>query len=164
MDNKKTGYLLLGVVVLIVIIIYMFNNALHQVVNASCSQVGHGDSCPMYNTITKQTNLSLVITGLIALIAILLIISKPQREVIVKTKTIQKKKPQKKYDLSDLRQEEKKVFELIQKNKAIFQADLIEKTEYGKAKMTRIIDKLEGKDFVERKRRGMTNVVVLKED
>ena len=40
-------------------------------------------------------------------------------------------------------------------------ADLIEKTGFGKAKMTRIIDRLEGKGFVERKRRGMTNVVVL---
>jgi len=29
--------------------------------------------------------------------------------------------------------------------------------------MTRILDRLEGKGFVERKRRGMTNVVVLVE-
>jgi len=41
---------------------------------------------------------------------------------------------------------------------------LIEKTGFGKAKMTRIIDRLEGRCFVERKRRGMTNIVVLKEN
>ena len=52
---------------------------------------------------------------------------------------------------------------MIQNNKAIFEADLIYKTGFGKAKMTRIIDRLEGKGFVERKRRGMTNVVVMKE-
>ena len=46
----------------------------------------------------------------------------------------------------------------------MFQADLIEKTGFSKARMTRIVDKLEGNDLVERKRRGMTNVVVLKED
>tara|TARA_Y100000310_G_scaffold79304_3_gene76019 strand:- start:11104 stop:11229 length:126 start_codon:yes stop_codon:yes gene_type:complete len=33
----------------------------------------------------------------------------------------------------------------------------------GKAKVSRIIDRLENKDIVERKRRGMTNVVVLKD-
>ena len=42
--------------------------------------------------------------------------------------------------------------------------DTPQKTNFGKAKMTRIIDRLEGRGFVERKRRGMTNVVVLKTD
>ena len=50
----------------------------------------------------------------------------------------------------------------MQKQKTVFQADLIEQTEFGKAKMTRILDRLEGKGYIERKRRGMTNVVVLK--
>jgi len=60
--------------------------------------------------------------------------------------------------------QEKQVLDLVIENKAVFQADLIEKTGFGKAKMTRIIDRLEGQGIVERKRRGMTNVVVLKDD
>jgi len=163
MDNKKTGYLLLGIAVVIVIIIYMFNTALHDIVNASCSSAGHGDSCPMYDTITKQTNLSVIIVGLIILIAIFLITSKPNEKIVFKTKTIHKKKTQKKYNTKDLRLDEKKIFAMIKEHKTIFQADLIEKTQFGKAKMTRILDRLEGKGFVERKRRGMTNVVVLVE-
>jgi|SRR3989344_3872634 len=161
MDNKKTGYLLLCAVVLIVIIIYMFNNALYDIVNTSCSEAGHGDNCPMYDTIEKQTNFSLVIAGLVALVAIFLIFSKPQNKIVIKK--IKERKSLKKYDISDLRSEEKKVFELIKENKTIFQADLIDKTEFGKAKITRILDKLEGRSYIERKRRGMTNVVVLKE-
>ena len=51
----------------------------------------------------------------------------------------------------------------MEEHRTIFQADLIEKTGFGKAKMTRILDRLEGKGFVERKRRGMTNVVVIRE-
>ena len=66
-------------------------------------------------------------------------------------------------DTSGLKQEEKQVLELIQDSRTIFQADLIEKTGFGKAKITRILDRLEGRDFIERKRRGMTNVVVVKE-
>ena len=71
---------------------------------------------------------------------------------------------EKKIDLSGLRPEEKQIFNFVKENGAIFQADLIEKTGFGKAKMSRIIDRLEGRGLVERKRRGMTNVVVLKED
>jgi len=104
---------------------------------------------------------------LLIIVSLILIFSKPQKEiqkeVIFKTRTVEKKTPKKKIDTSELKQDEKQVLELIQNNKAIFQADLIEKTGFGKAKMTRIIDRLEGKGFVERKRRGMTNVVVMKE-
>ena len=65
-------------------------------------------------------------------------------------------------DLSQLKPEEKQILKLVQENKAIFQSDIIDKTGFGKAKVTRIIDRLEGNGLVERKRRGMTNVVVLK--
>ena len=128
-------------------------------VTAMCSM--EASSCPMYKSIDKQTYLSLGIIGLLILVGIVLIFSKPQKEIIIKK--VEAKKTKKKFDVSELKSEEKKVLELIQNNKAIFQAELIEKTGFGKAKITRILDRLEGKGFVERKRRGMTNIVVLKE-
>ena len=63
----------------------------------------------------------------------------------------------------DMTREEKQVFELVRENRAVFQADLIEKLGMNKAKVTRILDRLEGKGFLERKRRGMNNIVVVKE-
>jgi len=121
----------------------------------------------MSKTVNQQAYIALGVVGLLIIVSFILIFSKPQKEIqkeiIVQTKTVEKKTPKKKIDTSDLKPEEKQVLELIQDNKAIFQADLIEKTGFGKAKMTRIIDRLEGNGFVERKRRGMTNVVVLKE-
>ncbi|MBI2105452.1 MarR family transcriptional regulator [Candidatus Woesearchaeota archaeon] len=167
MENKNVGYLIIGISILTIFIIFLFNNAMTQIITNGCPAAHLGVSCPAYGTITQQTYLSLGVVGLLVLVGLVLIFSKPQkeiqREVIFKTKTIEKKIPKKIFDLSDLKIEEKQVFELIQNNKAIFQSDLIEKTGFGKAKMTRIIDRLEGKGFVERKRRGMTNVVVLKE-
>ncbi len=162
MENKQVGYLLLGITVLLIFIIYLFNAALHEIVNASCSEAGHGDSCPMYNTINRQTYLSIGITSLVGLLGLFMIFTKPAKEVIVKTKTVTK--PKKVFDISELTKEELRVFELVKEQKAVFQADLIEKTGFGKAKMTRIIDRLEGKRIVERKRRGMTNIVVLLEE
>ena len=70
----------------------------------------------------------------------------------------------KKIDTSKLDSDEKKVVKLLQEeNGGMFQATLMEKLDIGKVKLTRLLDKLEAKQLVERKRRGMTNVVVLKE-
>ena len=161
MENKNVGYLLLGVSALIIGIIFLFNNAMKKILDESCPLVHDGVYCPAYGTITQQTYLALGIVGVLIIVGLVLVFSKPEREIFIKQ--VEKRAIKRKFDTSGLRSEEKTVLNLIQENKAIFQADLIEKTGYGKAKMTRIIDRLEGKGFVERKRRGMTNVVVLKE-
>ena len=163
MENKNVGYLIMGISVLIILIIFLFKNTLTDFVDSSCTLAHGGDYCPMYDTISQQTYLALGIVGILIVVGLVLIFSKPQIQTIIKTRTIEKKPEKKVINVSDLKNEEKIVFELVRENKTIFQADLIEKTGFGKAKMTRIIDRLEGKGFVERKRRGMTNVVVLKE-
>jgi uncharacterized membrane protein len=66
--------------------------------------------------------------------------------------------------MSDLTSDEKLVLEkIIESEGTIFQSDLVEKTGFTKVKVTRMLDKLEGKALIERKRRGMTNVVILKQ-
>ncbi len=161
MENKNVGYLIIGISIVLIGIIFIFNNALKEIVNASCSAVGHGDSCPMYNTITQQTYLALAIVGVLIIIGLVLIFTKPTEKIIIKK--IKEKTIKKHIDISGLRQEDKQVLKLIQEQGTMFQADIIEKTNFGKAKVSRIIDRLEGKGIVERKRRGMTNVVVLKD-
>ena len=161
MENKNIGFLLIGISILIIVIIFLYSSALKEISAGSCSMEEF--SCPMNKSIDNQTYLSLSIVGLLIFVAFVFIFSKPQERIIIKTRTIEKKFPKKEINTRELNPEEKKILELVQKNKAIFQAELIEKTKFGKAKVTRILDRLEGKGFVERKRRGMTNIVVLKE-
>ena len=161
MENKHVGYILLGISAVVVVIIFLFENALKDIVSVSCG-AEHSTVCPMNVTIMQQTYLALAIVGILVIISLVLIFSKPKEKIIVKK--VKEKKPKKKYDLSHLKPEEKQVFKLVQENKAMFQANIIDKTGFGKAKVTRIIDRLEGHNLVERKRRGMTNIVVLKED
>lgn len=74
-------------------------------------------------------------------------------------KIVQKARKQAK----ELGGEEAKIFDLItQANGMIFQNELVEKTSLSKVKVTRILDRLEAKGLVERRRRGMTNIIVLK--
>ena len=162
MENKLVGWIIIVISAVIAGIIFLFNSALKEFVASSCTIAHGGDYCPMYDTIAKQTYLSLGIVAILVIIGLVLIFSKPEEKIVVKK--VMEKKKEKKFDLSGLRTEDKKVFALVKESGASFQADLIEKTGFGKAKMSRIIDRLEGKGFVERKRRGMTNVVVLKED
>ena len=115
----------------------------------------------MYNTIDKQTYLALGLVGLIIIISLFLIFSKQSERIIIKK--VKEKQVKKEYNLSELTKEEKQIFSMVEENGTIFQADLIDKTGFGKAKVTRILDRLEGQGFIERKRRGMTNVVVLKD-
>ena len=74
------------------------------------------------------------------------------------------KTPKRKIDLSNVHGDAKKVCELlIQSSGTMYQSELIKKTEISKVKMTRILDHLEHDlQIVERKRRGMTNIVILR--
>jgi uncharacterized membrane protein len=162
MKNKNVGYLVVGIAIIIVIIIMIFNAGMRSIVDETCS---HGSECTMYDTIKTQTYLSFTIAGLVFIIGLFLVFSRPEEieKIVVKTKIIKEKK--KKLDFSDLEKDERKIVELIQsENGGMFQADLMEKMEIGKVKTTRLLDKLESKQLVERKRRGMNNIVVLRSD
>lgn len=76
---------------------------------------------------------------------------------------VNKKTEIKAIDISELGDDERKCYELVkEKGGSIFQSELVRKTRYSKVKVTRILDGLEQKDILERKRRGMTNIVILK--
>ena len=159
MENKNVGWLVIGIAVVMMIIVIIFNIALKDIVGETCT---HGPSCNMFDTISIQTWISASIVLIILVIGIVVMLTKPKEKIVVKTKKIIEKK--KKIDISNLDKDEKKVIELLEKeNGGMFQADLKEKMEIGKVKLTRLLDKLEAKQLIERKRRGMNNIVVLKD-
>ena len=94
-------------------------------------------------------------------------IQEEKERIIVRTKKIkdeftEKLKEDKKKNLKLLNKEEKIVYGILIKERSMFQADLVEKSGFSKVKVTRILDRLEGKNLVERKRRGMSNIVILR--
>jgi len=156
MENKNAGWLIIGISILIVIIVLIFNMGLKTIVGQTC---GHGPTCTMFDTIALQTYISLTIAGIILVIGLVLMFVKPKEKIIVK----KIKERKKKLNLKGLNAKEMKVVRMLQsENGAIFQRTLMEKLDIGKVGMTRVLDKLESKDIIERKRRGMNNIVVLK--
>lgn len=170
MKNRFVGFLVIGIAVLIGAVIFIFNNALSMIVEQSCS---HGTSCPMWGTIETQTYISIVLMALVFAIGLYLVFFGREEVIVTKFKRIkpfvQQVSPKKpslesfKEVLSKLGPEERSVLErIISSDGTIFQSDLVEKTGFSKVKVTRILDRLEGKDIIERRRRGMTNVIMLK--
>lgn len=160
MKNRNVGWLIIGISIVIGIIILIFNLGLKNIVGQTCS---HGSSCTMYDTIAIQTWVSMAIAGLIFVIGLFLILSKEETKIITKTKKIHIEEKRKPIDYSKLNKEEKTIVKAVEEAQGtIFQSDLVDKTGFSKVKVSRILDRLEGRQIIERKRRGMTNVVVLK--
>jgi len=158
MENRNVGFLITGIAIIIGIIILIFNLGLKKIVGQTCT---HGSTCTMYDTITIQTWISLAVAGLVLIIGLFLIFSKQSEKIVVKR--VKERVRNKKIDLNGLDKDERLVVELLQgENGVMFQSNLMEKLEVGKVKITRLLDKLEAKGLVERKRRGMNNIVVLK--
>lgn len=157
MENKQVGWLIIGIAVVMIAVVLIFNTALKDIVGTTCS---HGPSCSMYGTIQTQTWISLAIVGVIVIIGLVIMFTKPKEKIIVKKIKDRKKK----LKVDGLDKDEKKIVDLLlNENKAMFQSDLMEKLEIGKVKTTRLLDKLEAKQLIERKRRGMNNIVVLRD-
>ena len=158
MDNKNIGWLIVGISIFIFAIIGIFNYGVANIIGATCS---HGPTCGMYDTLNMQTWISLAIAFIVLILGIFFIFAKTPEKIV--TKTITKSAPKKKISLEGLDKQEKEVITLVQaEGGAIFQASLMEKLGTGKVGITRLLDKLEAKQLIERKRRGMNNIVVLK--
>jgi len=160
MKNKDVGFLIIGLAIVIGIIVFLFNNALTKIVDTSCS---HGPTCPMYETLNTQTYIGVALIVIIIIIGLVLIFSKENEKVVfkkIKEKVEVKRNP---VDYSKLDKDEKILIKIIEESEGtIFQSDLVEKSGFDKVKTSRILDRLEGRQLIERKRRGMTNVVLLK--
>ena len=62
-----------------------------------------------------------------------------------------------------LSEEERFVYGLLKAGSGSkYQSDMIRETGWSKVKVTRVLDRLESRGLVERRRRGMTNVILLK--
>jgi uncharacterized membrane protein len=107
---------------------------------------------------------------LVVIIGLCLIFFGKEDKIITKVKTIKQQIEPKSISkenyqkiMSELSEDENLVFEkILEAEGTIFQSDLVEQSKLAKVKVTRLLDKLEGKNLIERKRRGMTNIVILK--
>lgn len=160
MKNKHVGVLVFLISVLIFFIIFSYNITLEKIVAASCT---HGDSCPMYGTINVQKTISYILMGILILVAVAFFFRKDPETIVHRIIEKESLKEHKPVNLDKLDDEEKQIVNLLKTNDgSIYQSDIIKETDWTKVKVTRILDKLEGKRVIDRKRRGLANVIILR--
>jgi uncharacterized membrane protein len=161
MKNKHVGFLVLGITIIFALIVLSFNRALDEIINTSCS---HGVSCPMHATLLTQEVISYSLVGILALVSLFIIFFMKDERTIVKVESKQDlSDEERKKKLQDLDDDERSVMNIIlRENGSVYQSDIVKETKLTKVKTTRILDKLEGKGLIERRRRGMSNIIILK--
>lgn len=166
MKNNFVGIVLIVLAVTMGIITFSYNRSLNRIATDSCSDIAAGIQCPIVESFNFQTTLSFVFIGLLLLIGVYLIFFSKEESKITGSMTTKEELEindgEDETVLDSLPPEEKEVFQkIIDAQGSIMQSELVTQ-ELTKVKVTRILDKLEGKGLIERKRRGMTNVVILK--
>ncbi|MGC1121988.1 MAG: MarR family transcriptional regulator [Candidatus Methanofastidiosia archaeon] len=160
MNNKPTGILIVGIATLIGFIIFSFNEALKTITNSICT---HGPDCPMWDTIDLQTNISTGIMFFVAAIGLYLTFTGKEGKAIAHR--IPEETATKDYTkvMNTLSCDERTLLEkVIEAQGVVFQSDLIDEAHFNKAKVSRVLDKLEGRNLIERRRRGMSNIIILR--
>ncbi len=156
-NNKSLGIIIIVLSVILLYILISFSLSIARSEALVCVHPG-GGPCPITAHIPFASYLGFVLILVISILGFYLYVNsnvaeKMQKEITEKIKMVAK----------GLQGDEKKVYEIVAASEgAIFQGELVEKMEYTKVKISRILDKLEGKGLIERRRRGMANIVLVK--
>ncbi len=129
---------------------------LNQFLHKDCSLPA--DICPFNTLVPSESIIGSLISAVLAGFGVFLIIlgKREVKDKIVGSKKIDQAAKQ-------LIGDEKILYDAIfASDGTIFQTQLVEKSNLDKVRVSRALDKLEGKGLIERKRHGMSNVIILK--
>jgi len=151
MKDRQLGVIITIIGILLLVLVISLTPVIKESQSSACVCSGDGATCPHESQLPIQTYLGVILAIVMFYLSYTLFTKKKE------TKTKKFKIP------TDLDKELKDILkEVIKADGAIFQSEIVEKTKLSKVKITRLLDRLEGKSLIERKRRGMTNVVLLK--
>lgn len=156
----KFGPLQIGIIVIILalaltVVLVLFTQSKVETADSTCGMdMSTGSTCPHRGNLPYESYLGgLVVLGLLAIGGYSIWLSKQNMKIDSELKQ----------KVSKLPVEEKQVYDLIvAQDGAAFQSEIVEKSKLDKVKVSRLLDKLEGRGLIERRRRGMTNLVIVK--
>jgi uncharacterized membrane protein len=161
MKQKHIGFIIIGLGLLIIVLLLFMKAREDYYINLLIQEQGGSCFLDDGTCLHEDRNFFNYIFGSILSVALIIFgiyVSFFKKEGEQKKDVKESKKKS-----ESLEPDERTVFDkVIDAQGTIFQSELVEKTGFTKVKVTRILDRLEGKGLIERKRRGMTNVVILK--
>ncbi len=161
MKNRQLGYLIVGGGLIIGYIFYFFHTSIKEIVSVTCDNQLQCDSL----LTTINPNLIYFIILIVILTGLYMLLFGKEGYFKIQKKEEESLIPSKDYIaiMENLGEDENTILQkIIDTQGSIYQSDLVKWSGFSKVKITRVLDKLEGKNLIERKRRGMTNIVILK--
>ncbi len=173
--NKTMMGVVAVLLLLFVAAIFFYNRTLNDLAASSCTE--DASICPHAKVVDTQNLVIAVLVLVIAIMAGWLLynayFAKPAPSGAAPASPAEAGTPaheakaaparKKKIAAADLDSDEARVVAIINEgNGSVYQSDILKKTGFSKVKVSRLLDRLEQKGLLERKRRGMTNLVVAK--
>ncbi len=157
MNIKKVGLIIILLAIILLPILVSFSLKIAEV---SMSQCVHAAGPPCSITGHIPIEFYVGVASIIVLIGFgVFLIFKVQKHEKFTNETLKKIEEAEK----SLEGDESKVYQIIiNGGEAVYQSEIMGKCGFSKVKVTRILDKLEGKGLIERRRRGMTNILLVK--
>ena len=163
--NYKTVGLVFVLIGIVLTVFAILNNYLNSLVipylsPQICSQ--HCNTLSLENYVIYALIVASFILGIYFIIFYKQNKEEQKKEEQNKVK-IEQKEVKPAVNLSSLTPDERRIIEVVTEGGGVlFQSDIVEKTGFPKAKVSRILDRLEAREVVERRRRGMTNAIMIK--
>jgi len=166
--NKAMMGVVAVLLLLFVAAIFFYNRTLNDLAASSCTE--DASICPHAKVVGTQNLVIAVLVVVIAIMAGWLLYNAyfakpPAPAEAAPAEQGAKASPAKKRKIAatELDSDEAKVVAIINEGSgSVYQSDILKKTGFSKVKVSRLLDRLEQKGLLERKRRGMTNLVVAK--
>ena len=159
-DSKKIGLIIIGMSIILFFLVFYMNQTLMNLrleLHKDCNLPA--EACPYKSSVPTESVVAFVFVIAIGIFGFFLTMTAKQTEKIAKQQKMKITE-----SIKTLQDDEKKILKVINDNEGfILQGDLIEKSGYSKVKVSRILDRLEAKNLVERRRRGMSNIILLKQ-
>ncbi len=159
--NRQIGYGLIALAIILLATLSMVKSDVDTQEAYLCEVVSKDPSFSMEDCPAHNDNTSWLIIAAFG-VSFVVLGTGVYLSFIPEKQPEQKTEP-KEVDESRFDDEEKRVYALLKGGRgSVYQTDIIKDTGYSKVKVTRVLDRLESKGIVERRRRGMTNVIFIK--
>ncbi len=161
MDIQNTGMREAGLVVIGISIVLLFlmasiTDQLNHSLDSACAC--EAGSCPMTGNLPVQSYAGFTVTVVLLGFGSFLMVKSRRMN-----RANMEKEKEMKVTIKSMNPDESRLYDIVRESgNVIFQSEIIEKAGFSKVKVSRILDRLEARGLIERRRRGMTNVVIMK--
>ena len=156
-SQKQLGIVLIIISVLLISLLTSVKVNFDEQGVFLCEAVAANPSLKMSDCPVHKSNTSLLLMGAFG-IAVLILGSGASLVFLGGSSS-----PKPSTDVRKLEPQEQQIYLFLKEHQGSgYQSDLIKATGFSKVQMTRLLDRMEGKQIIGRQRRGMTNIIVLK--